>query len=100
MCKEQEPLLLSGLQHFCFCRRQWALIHVEQQWAENLHTAEGQIFHQRAHDENAEEMRGSVLIIRGLRVPSRRLNVTGVCDVVEFHRESDGMVSPHAGRVD
>ena len=41
-------LLMSGIQHFCFCRRQWALIHLEQQWAENLRTVEGQLLHERA----------------------------------------------------
>lgn len=36
-------LQMSGIQHFAFCRRQWALIHLEQQWAENLRTTEGQL---------------------------------------------------------
>lgn len=40
-------LLMSGIQHFAFCRRQWALIHLEQQWAENLRTTEGQLDHAR-----------------------------------------------------
>ncbi len=40
---EDDYLQLSGLQHFAFCRRQWALIHVEQQWRENLRTVEGDI---------------------------------------------------------
>ena len=48
---EDEYLMLSGLQHFAFCRRQWALIHVEQQWAENYQTAAGELMHERAHDE-------------------------------------------------
>lgn len=87
----QEPLLLSGLQHFAFCRRQWALIHIEQQWAENVRTVEGDLFHHRAHDGESFESRGDVLIARGLRVFSRRLNVTGVCDVVEFHRDPKGI---------
>ena len=59
MTHAQEDLLpLSGLQHFAFCRRQWALIHMEQQWQENLRTVEGDLFHRRAHDEAARESRG------------------------------------------
>ena len=58
MCKESEPLLLSGLQHFAFCRRQWALIHIEQQWVENERTVDGQLFHRRAHDAAQFEARG------------------------------------------
>ena len=87
----QEPLLLSGIQHFSFCRRQWALIHIEQQWAENARTVEGMLFHRRAHDDAQFESRGDLLIARGFRIASQRLNVVGVCDVVEFHRDPSGI---------
>ena len=59
-------LLMSGIQHFCFCRRQWALIHLEQQWAENLRTAEGHLLHERCHDEVLHEKRAGLLTVRGL----------------------------------
>ncbi len=89
--QESDYLLLSGLQHFAFCRRQWALIHIEQQWAENGRTAAGQIFHQKAHDAHLREKRGHIIIFRGLRVASSSLGVTGQCDVVEFHRSAQGV---------
>ena len=88
---ERGILMLSGLQHFAYCRRQWALIHVEQQWQENLHTAEGQVFHRRAHDEEQTEVRGDTIIVRGLREQSERLGISGICDVVEFTRSPDGI---------
>ena len=47
---EDEFLQLSGIQHFCFCRRQWALIHIENQWQENVRTIEGNIVHERCHE--------------------------------------------------
>ena len=47
--------MISGIQHFSFCRRQWALIHVENQWIENIHTTDGMIFHQRVHDDKQFE---------------------------------------------
>lgn len=50
MNNDDDLLLLSGLQHFSFCRRQWALIHIEQQWAENFRTTDGEIKHKNAHD--------------------------------------------------
>lgn len=87
----REPLMLSGLQHFAFCRRQWALIHIEGQWAENVRTVEGDLFHHRAHDGAQAELRGDVLTVRGLRIASDRLGVSGQCDVVEFHRAADGI---------
>lgn len=90
----REPLQLSGLQHFAYCPRQWALIHLEQQWQENDRTADGRIFHTRAHDGPAHELRGDVLILRGLRVFSDRLGISGSCDVVEFHRQQGGVALP------
>lgn len=84
-------LQLSGIQHFCFCRRQWALIHLEQQWQENLRTAEGRLDHARCHDDTLREKRGSTLIVRGMRVVSHTLRLSGICDVVEFHADPDGV---------
>ena len=86
-----DRLPLSGIQHFCFCRRQWALIHLEQQWAENRRTVEGQLDHARCHDANQTERRGGLLITRGMQVVSRRLGLSGNCDVVEFRADPEGI---------
>lgn len=92
MFSDDDLLLLSGIQHFAFCRRQWALIHVEGQWAENMRTVKGEIIHDRAHDEHLKESRPDCLVTRGLRVSSYTLGVVGKCDVVEFHRVANGVV--------
>lgn len=84
-------LQMSGIQHFCFCRRQWALIHLEQQWNENLRTAEGRLEHDRCHDTAQTERRGDLLITRGMRVVSHRLHLSGDCDVVEFRADPEGI---------
>ena len=89
--REEDFLQLSGLQHFAFCRRQWALIHLEQQWGENLRTVEGDLLHRRAHDEQARERRGDILILRGLSVASAALGISGKCDVVEFRADPGGI---------
>jgi CRISPR-associated exonuclease Cas4 len=89
--EEEDYLMISGLQHFSFCRRQWALIHVENQWEENLRTVEGELFHKRAHEEELTEKRGDLLVTHGMKVASRTMGVTGVCDVVEFHQDPDGI---------
>lgn len=89
--EEEQFLMLSGLQHFLFCRRQWALIHIEQQWTDNELTTDGEIFHSRVHDEDAVELRNDVLTVRGMRVSSRRLGISGACDVVEFIRSENGI---------
>ena len=91
MYDPDDCLMISGLQHFRFCRRQWALIHIEQQWAENLRTTEGALLHERAHDEQLRERRGDTIITRSLRVYSLTLGLTGQCDVVEFHRDERGV---------
>ena len=82
---------MSGIQHFSFCRRQWALVYLEQQWSENLRTAEGRLEHERTHDDTLTEKRGGLLIIRGMRVVSHRLRLSGECDVVEFRADEDGV---------
>lgn len=87
-------LPLSGLQHFSFCRRQWALIHLEQQWEENVLTAQGRIEHEITHDETRVESRGRLLISRGMRVISHRLRLQGSCDTVEFHQGDAGIPLP------
>lgn len=99
MTGSDDYLQMSGIQHFCFCRRQWALAYMEQQWSENLHTAEGRLQHERAHDETLSEKRGGLLTVRGMRVVSHRLRLSGECDVVEF-RAGPGGVELHgrAGR--
>jgi CRISPR-associated exonuclease Cas4 len=79
-----ELLPLSGIQHFLFCRRQWALIHVERQWQENVLTAEGRILHKRADDPFFSEKRKGVITARSVPVASYSLGLSGVCDVVEF----------------
>ena len=91
---EKEPLMISALQHFAFCRRQWALIHIEQIWKDNVRTVEGNLMHRRAHDEKQIEKRDNLIIMRGLRVHSERLGVNGICDVVEFRRSSEGISLP------
>ena len=100
-------LPLSGIQHFIFCRRQWALIHVERQWQENALTAEGRILHRRVDDPFFTEKRHDVIIARSVPVSSPQLGLSGVCDVVEFTAapegvllaRADGTLSARAGRV-
>lgn len=91
MYEPDDCLMISGLQHFRFCRRQWALIHIEQQWAENLRTVEGEIMHECAHDESFRESRGDTIITRSLRVYSLTLGLSGQCDIVEFKRSPQGV---------
>jgi CRISPR-associated exonuclease Cas4 len=89
-----ELLPLSGLQHFLFCRRQWALIHVERQWQENALTAEGRIMHKRVDDPFFSETRKGVIIARAVPVASYQLGLSGVCDVVEFTEAAEGVRLP------
>lgn len=89
--QEEDYLMLSGIQHFAFCRRQWALIHIEQQWQENVRTFEGKIMHDNAHNPDFREKRKDVLTVRAMKVFSRTMGISGECDVVEFHRSEEGI---------
>ncbi len=91
-CNEEDTyLMLSGIQHFQFCKRQWALIHIEQQWEENVRTIEGQHLHQKADQPFIREKRGDKLTVRAMPVKSSELNITGICDVVEFIQDNNGV---------
>lgn len=89
--EEDDYLLLSGIQHFCFCRRQWALIHIEQQWEENVRTVEGKQLHENAHDGISSERRGDLVVTRCMAVFSMELGISGSCDVVEFQKMDEGI---------
>ena len=93
MYEEDALLPLSGLQHFVYCKRQWALIHLEQTWDENRFTAEGQILHRNAHDAGTEK-RAGIHITCGLRIRSLELGISGIADVVEFHEDQNGIKIP------
>lgn len=84
MYDEDDLLPISGLQHLAFCERQWALIHIEGIWTENRLTVEGRHLHERVHQMESET-RGDVRIVRGLRLRSLHLGLSGQADVVEFH---------------
>lgn len=83
MFTEDQFIQISSLQHFVFCARQCALIHLEGVWDENVHTIRGGILHERV-DTDTYESRGCVKTVRGLRIHSYQYGLSGRCDVVEF----------------
>lgn len=89
MIQPDDLLQLSALQHYAFCPRQCALIHIEQVWTENRLTAEGRIMHEHVHDEG-NESRGDVRIERGVSLRSLEMGIIGKADVIEYHRQPDG----------
>lgn len=94
---ESDFLQLSGIQHFAFCRRQWALIHIENQWQENFFTVDGGILHEKVHNAFEKEKRNNIIYSRAMPVQSFWLGISGECDMVEFHSSETGV--PLKGRV-
>ena len=87
---DEDMLQLSGIQHYVFCPRQWALIHLEQQWTDNYLTAQGSMLHTNVDNPAVRETNGSPTItLRGLRLASPRLGISGIADAVE--------IKPHQG---
>jgi CRISPR-associated exonuclease Cas4 len=93
MVADADLIALSALQHFLFCPRQCALIHVEQTWIENTATAEGRVAHERVHAVESEVRRG-VRTVTGMPLRSDRLGVVGIADVVELHHTVEGVWRP------
>lgn len=85
-------IALSALQHYVFCPRQCALIHNEQEWAENFLTAQGQVLHQRV-DSGVPETRKGIRYERSVHLASHKLGLVGVADVVEVENKT-GLMRP------
>lgn len=84
MYSEDDMLMLSGIQHFRFCPRQWALIHIEQQWNDNRLTIEGQILHKHADDPFYRQKNGDIITLRSVNLASRELGLYGISDIIEL----------------
>ena len=88
MYSEDDMLMLSGIQHFRFCPRQWALIHIEQQWNDNRLTIEGQILHKHVDDPFYRQKCGDQITLRAVNIASRELGLYGVSDAIELFPSS------------
>lgn len=88
MYTEDDMLMLSGIQHFVYCPRQWALIHIERVWSDNRLTVEGQLLHQHADDPFYRQKNGDCVSLRSVSIASKELGLYGFSDVVEL-RPSD-----------
>lgn len=87
---DENLLMLSGIQHFAFCKRQWALIHIEQQWDENRLTVEGNWLHKNVDMPEFMTKRNDTVTLRSVPLVSRRLGLYGVSDVVEMKHAATG----------
>lgn len=84
MYTEDDMLMLSGIQHYMFCPRQWALIHIEQQWEENRLTMEGNLLHTNVDNPSYRQKNGDTITLRSVSIASKRLGLYGVTDAVEL----------------
>lgn len=81
---EENMLMLSGIQHYMFCPRQWALIHIEQQWEDNRLTIEGQLLHTNVDNPSYRQKNGEKITLHSLHIASKRLGLYGITDAVEL----------------
>lgn len=89
MYTEDEMLMLSGIQHYMFCPRQWALIHLEQQWEENLLTMEGSLLHANVDNPSYRQKNGNTITLRSVSIASKKLGLYGITDAVELLPTND-----------
>lgn len=87
--EDDDLLMLSGIQHFAFCPRQWALIHIEQQWEDNHLTVKGQWLHRNVDNPMAMERNKNVVHLRSVALISRELGFTGIADLLELTASDD-----------
>lgn len=85
---DEDLIQLSAIQHYVFCKRQCALIHIEQVWIENYFTAEGRQMHETAHNETIEK-RKDIRFERGIPLRSTFYGLSGKADVIEYHKSEN-----------
>lgn len=78
-----DPVMISAIEHYSYCPRQYALIHMEQVFDENLFTLRGRAVHELV-DEGGSSVEGGIRVERSLPLWSTRLGLVGKADVVEF----------------
>lgn len=88
MYNDEDMLMLSGIQHFKFCPRQWALIHIDQQWNDNRLTIEGELLHKHVDDPSYRAKSGEIICLRAVSLASKALGLYGVSDLIELHPSS------------
>lgn len=86
---EDEMLMLSGIQHYMFCPRQWALIHIEQQWQENKLTVEGHLLHNTVDNPYYRQKNGETITLRSVSIASKKLGLYGITDAIELKPTTD-----------
>lgn len=84
MYDDDQMLMLSGIQHYMYCPRQWALIHIEQQWIDNRLTAEGHLQHQNVDNPAYRQKNGNVITLRSVHIASHTLGLYGISDAIEL----------------
>ena len=89
MYSEDDMLMLSGIQHYRFCPRQWALIHLEQQWDDNRLTIEGQLLHKHVDDPFYRQKCGNHITLRSVSIASKELGLYGISDAIELQPSED-----------
>lgn len=97
MYDEDNMLMLSGIQHYMFCPRQWALIHIEQQWADNKLTVEGNILHENVDNPQYRQKNGETITLRSVHIASKSLGLYGITDAIELlpsETEKDAIQHP------
>lgn len=83
---DPDLLPLSGLQHWIYCDRQAALIHIARAWTESRTTAEGRLLHENV-DHPGRRSRRDVHMAHALPLRSDRLGIVGQADLVELHSD-------------
>lgn len=84
MYSEEEMLMLSGIQHYMFCPRQWALIHIEQLWEDNKLTTEGNLLHKNVDNPFYRQKNGDTITLRSVHIASKVLGLYGIADAIEL----------------
>ena len=87
----EDYIQISGIQHYMYCKRSWALIYIEDIWRDNFLTLDGDKVHERVHDSSSSEIRKDKFFERGVYISSEEYGLTGQCDLIEYKNDPNGI---------
>jgi CRISPR-associated exonuclease Cas4 len=90
MEEHDDYVLISALNQYSYCPLRCYWMHVEHEYADNVHTIEGTLGHVRVHTEG-QTSRGDLFQLRSVYLYSKRYGICGKADLIE---ERDGALYP------
>lgn len=88
---------IRSIQHFLYCPRRYALLEINQDWAENAFVVKANLMHERVHEGDHAFTNKNKTVLSSVAVYHDGLDLYGVTDCMEFEADRKGCFVPMLG---